>query len=82
MNQLRIELFRMQKHQCPSPIDGLGDRGGLLQVELAYPMDKMYQLIGDIGRRFGYAAGHNSTFEVQRGEGNMQVQATPFQGVG
>ena len=78
----RVQLLDPEHRQCARPVDGLGDRGRLAQLQLAQPADDVDQLLGQRLREPGVLAADDLQLALGRGVVEEQVQAAPLEGGG
>src|SRR3569833_317775 len=75
------ELGGLQQHQYARPVDGLADRGLLLQIERADVVNEADQLPAQGLRDAGQPALDDALLQLLLGEADMQMQAAALQGV-
>ena len=81
LTRLMIEFARLQQHQHARPVDGLADRGQLLQVQRADLVDEADDLLAQRRGDARHAALDDALFQLLLGKADMQMQAAPLQRV-
>src|SRR3989440_3165508 len=77
--RVRIDFLRSEEQQRACPVDRLGDRRGLLQVELSDHPDHLHKAARDRLLELRGVQAHDLKLVLQRGVVEPQVQAAPLQ---
>ena len=80
-DQVRVERRGVQQDQGARPVDGLGDRWQLAQIECSQRLDEAHQFALQAGLDARHADGDDPLLQSLIGQGDVQVQAPALQRV-
>jgi hypothetical protein len=79
---LVVEVADLEGHQGAGPVDRLGDRGRLLELQLAEPGDRRHQLAGHQVVEVGHLRGDDLALALGVGVVEVEVEAATLDGLG
>ena len=77
-----VDVVHAEQQQRPRPVDRLGDRGRLLEVEAAHHADQLDQPAGDRLGQLGGVQAHDLQLVLERRVVEPQVQAAALERLG
>ena len=81
-DELRVQRLGVQQQERACPVDGLGDGGHLLQIQLAQILDEGDELAPEFRWNLRHAGVDDALLEVGVRKRDVQVQAATLQRVG